>query len=42
MASIAFLALALFFVLIDVIGWWSGAPFVYAGMNSIVVRSGAR
>ena len=38
MASIAFLALALFFVLVDVIASWSGAPFVYAGRNSIIVR----
>jgi len=41
MSSIAFLGLALLFVIIDVIGHWSGAPFVYAGMNSIVVYAGS-
>ncbi|CAN7937080.1 unnamed protein product [Ixodes hexagonus] len=40
MASTAFLTLALFYYIIDVRGFWSGAPFTYAGMNSIAVYVG--
>ncbi|CAN8019535.1 unnamed protein product [Ixodes persulcatus] len=40
MASTAFLLLALFYYIIDVQGFWSGAPFTYAGMNSIAVYVG--
>jgi hypothetical protein len=37
MSSIAFLALALFYVTVDLLRVWSGSPFVYPGMNSITV-----
>lgn len=40
MASTAFLLLALFYYIIDVCSFWSGAPFTYAGMNSIAVYVG--
>lgn len=33
-SSIAFLLLTILYVLIDVLAWWSGAPFRYAGKNS--------
>ncbi|ELT89271.1 hypothetical protein CAPTEDRAFT_227545 [Capitella teleta] len=37
LASMAFVLLAVFYLLIDVHGLWSGAPFLYPGMNSIAV-----
>ncbi len=33
--------LALFYLVVDVFGWLSGAPFRYVGMNSIVVYVGS-
>eukprot|EP00898_Chlorokybus_atmophyticus_P004566 jgi/Chlat1/510/Chrsp103S01094 len=33
-ASIAFATL---YMLVDVLGWWTGAPFNYVGMNSIAI-----
>lgn len=39
-SSLAYLLLALFYVIIDVLKWWSGTPLVYAGMNSILLYVG--
>ncbi|XP_070384598.1 heparan-alpha-glucosaminide N-acetyltransferase isoform X5 [Dermacentor albipictus] len=39
-ASTAFFLLAILYYLIDVCGWWSGAPLVYPGMNSLAVYMG--
>ncbi|KAM8842934.1 heparan-alpha-glucosaminide N-acetyltransferase [Synchiropus picturatus] len=36
----AFVLLALVYYAVDVMRWWSGAPFVYPGMNSILVYVG--
>ncbi|XP_076461183.1 heparan-alpha-glucosaminide N-acetyltransferase-like isoform X2 [Babylonia areolata] len=36
-ASFAFLVLTAFYLLIDVWGLWTGQPFTYPGMNSIVI-----
>jgi heparan-alpha-glucosaminide N-acetyltransferase len=36
-AGLDFCLLAALFLLVDVAQLWAGAPFVYAGMNSIVV-----
>ncbi len=36
-AALGNASLALFYGLVDVLRTWSGAPFKYAGMNSIVV-----
>ena len=36
-ASSAFLLLALFYFLIDVKSIWTGNPFIYPGMNSIII-----
>ncbi|XP_060079282.1 heparan-alpha-glucosaminide N-acetyltransferase-like [Ylistrum balloti] len=36
-ASFAFIVLSFFYVVIDILHWWDGDPFVYPGMNSIVV-----
>lgn len=36
-ASFAFILLTLLYIFIDVLGWWSGRPFTYTGMNSIVI-----
>ncbi|XP_041367487.1 heparan-alpha-glucosaminide N-acetyltransferase-like [Gigantopelta aegis] len=33
----AFILLAIMYVFIDILDWWSGAPFIYPGMNSIVI-----
>ncbi|KAG1684726.1 Heparan-alpha-glucosaminide N-acetyltransferase [Nymphon striatum] len=41
MASFAFFLLAALYVIIDVKFWWSGSPFVYPGMNSILVYVGS-
>jgi heparan-alpha-glucosaminide N-acetyltransferase len=37
MASFGFIMLSVFYYLIDVARIWSGAPFRYVGLNSIVV-----
>lgn len=39
-ASTAFFLQAILYYLIDVCGWWSGAPLVYPGMNSLAVYMG--
>lgn len=36
-----FLALGVSFMLVDYRRWWSGAPFRYVGMNSIVIYAGS-
>uniref|UniRef100_A0A3Q2ZA87 Heparan-alpha-glucosaminide N-acetyltransferase n=1 Tax=Kryptolebias marmoratus TaxID=37003 RepID=A0A3Q2ZA87_KRYMA len=40
MACFAFVLLVLVFYTVDVKKWWSGAPFYYPGMNSILVYVG--
>ncbi|KAL8574907.1 hypothetical protein ACOMHN_063601 [Nucella lapillus] len=40
LAGMAFLLLALFYLLIDVFKMWNGAPFLYPGMNPIVLYVG--
>uniref|UniRef100_A0A8C6UB91 Heparan-alpha-glucosaminide N-acetyltransferase n=1 Tax=Neogobius melanostomus TaxID=47308 RepID=A0A8C6UB91_9GOBI len=40
LACFAFVLLLLIYYIIDVRKWWSGAPFYYAGMNSILVYVG--
>ncbi|XP_061570617.1 heparan-alpha-glucosaminide N-acetyltransferase [Cololabis saira] len=40
LACLAFVLLVLVFYSIDVKKWWSGAPFYYPGMNSILVYVG--
>lgn len=39
-SALAYFLLALFYILIDVLNWWSGTPLVYAGMNSIILYVG--
>lgn len=40
LACFAFVLLVLIYYIVDVRKWWSGAPFYYAGMNSILVYVG--
>ncbi|KTF89251.1 hypothetical protein cypCar_00004673 [Cyprinus carpio] len=40
LSCFAFVALVVFYYLVDVKKWWSGAPFYYPGMNSILVYVG--
>uniref|UniRef100_A0A1A8HJZ3 Heparan-alpha-glucosaminide N-acetyltransferase n=3 Tax=Nothobranchius korthausae TaxID=1143690 RepID=A0A1A8HJZ3_9TELE len=40
LACFAFVLLVLLFYTVDVKRWWSGAPFCYPGMNSILVYVG--
>uniref|UniRef100_A0A8C1XUR1 Heparan-alpha-glucosaminide N-acetyltransferase n=1 Tax=Cyprinus carpio TaxID=7962 RepID=A0A8C1XUR1_CYPCA len=40
LSCFAFVALVVFYYLVDVKKWWSGAPFFYPGMNSILVYVG--
>ncbi|CAL8331796.1 unnamed protein product [Merluccius merluccius] len=40
LACFAFVALLLVYHIVDVKRWWSGAPFYYPGMNSILVYVG--
>nr|XP_026647760.1 heparan-alpha-glucosaminide N-acetyltransferase isoform X2 [Zonotrichia albicollis] len=40
MSCFAFILLLLIYYLVDVKKWWSGAPFLYPGMNSILVYTG--
>lgn len=39
-SSLAFLFLILCYIVIDVKCWWSGKPFLFAGMNSIIMYVG--
>lgn len=39
-SSIAFFLLSLCYVLVDVKKWWSGKPFLFAGMNAILMYIG--
>lgn len=40
LACFAFVLLVLIYYIVDVKKWWSGAPFYYPGMNSIIVFVG--
>ncbi|XP_031727819.1 heparan-alpha-glucosaminide N-acetyltransferase isoform X1 [Anarrhichthys ocellatus] len=40
LACFAYVLLVLVYYTVDVKGWWSGAPFYYPGMNSILVYVG--
>ncbi|XP_037554208.1 heparan-alpha-glucosaminide N-acetyltransferase [Nematolebias whitei] len=40
LACFAFVLLVLIYYTVDVKKWWSGAPFYYPGMNSILVYTG--
>ncbi|XP_072319321.1 heparan-alpha-glucosaminide N-acetyltransferase isoform X1 [Eucyclogobius newberryi] len=40
LACFAFVLLVLIYYIVDVRKWWSGAPFYYPGMNSILVYVG--
>jgi len=40
MAGMAFILLSLFYILIDRKKYWNGSPFIYVGMNSIVIYMG--
>jgi len=39
-SSMAFLLLTICYVLVDVLSWWSGSPFLYPGMNAILLYVG--
>jgi len=39
-SSFAFILLAILYFVIDMRNWWKGQPFVYAGMNSILLYNG--
>lgn len=39
-SALAYFLLTIFYILIDVLKWWSGTPLVYAGMNSILLYVG--
>jgi heparan-alpha-glucosaminide N-acetyltransferase len=41
MAGIGFLVLSLLYTVVDILKHWSGSPFRYMGMNSIVVYAGS-
>ncbi|ESO82197.1 hypothetical protein LOTGIDRAFT_135049, partial [Lottia gigantea] len=36
-ACFAFILLTILYVFMDILQWWKGGPFVYPGMNSIVI-----
>jgi heparan-alpha-glucosaminide N-acetyltransferase len=36
-AGSGLIGLSVCYVLVDVLKWWSGAPFLYLGMNSILI-----
>jgi len=40
MAGTGNLAIALCYIFVDVINFWNGAPFIYVGMNSILIYVG--
>ncbi|XP_062520887.1 heparan-alpha-glucosaminide N-acetyltransferase-like [Corticium candelabrum] len=42
MAGISFILLTIFYYVIDIKKWWTGAPFYFLGMNSILVYVGHR
>ena len=37
--GLAFLFMAVVYILVDAKRWWSGAPFLYAGKFSNVIRA---
>lgn len=39
-SALAYFLLTVFYILIDVLNWWSGTPLVYAGMNAILLYVG--
>ncbi|CAH1170184.1 unnamed protein product [Phaedon cochleariae] len=39
-SSLAFLMLSITYILVDMKKWWSGKPFLYAGMNAILMYIG--
>ncbi|XP_065909111.1 heparan-alpha-glucosaminide N-acetyltransferase-like [Dysidea avara] len=41
MGGTAFLLLSVMYFCIDTIKWWNGVPFIYPGMNSIMVYCGS-
>ncbi|CAG0879332.1 unnamed protein product [Darwinula stevensoni] len=38
--SMAFFLLTVSYILIDILKWWNGSPFIYPGMNAIVMYAG--
>ncbi|RNA25661.1 heparan-alpha-glucosaminide N-acetyltransferase [Brachionus plicatilis] len=40
MASIGLFSLSVLFILVDILDWYSGTPFLYMGRNSIVIYIG--
>ncbi|XP_060728609.1 heparan-alpha-glucosaminide N-acetyltransferase isoform X1 [Tachysurus vachellii] len=40
MGSMSFVLLAMVYFVVDIMGWWGGQPFIYPGMNSILVYVG--
>ena len=40
MGGTGFLALALLYFIVDVNQWWNGTPFIFVGMNSIIIYVG--
>lgn len=39
-ACFGYFLLSLFYIIVDVLNWWNGAPFFYPGMNSILLYVG--
>jgi len=39
--GLAYFVMAIIYLVVDVKKWWSGAPFLYAGLNSIVLYLGS-
>ncbi|XP_063729761.1 heparan-alpha-glucosaminide N-acetyltransferase-like isoform X2 [Symsagittifera roscoffensis] len=39
-ACLGFTILAILYIMVDVLKWWDGAPFTYAGMNSLLLYVG--
>ncbi|XP_034158615.1 heparan-alpha-glucosaminide N-acetyltransferase isoform X7 [Pangasianodon hypophthalmus] len=40
MGSMSFVLLGVMYFVVDIKGWWGGQPFIYPGMNSILVYVG--
>ncbi|KAF7710378.1 hypothetical protein HF521_009250 [Silurus meridionalis] len=40
MGSMSFVLLGMMYFFVDIKGWWGGQPFIYPGMNSILVYVG--
>ncbi|XP_017320515.1 heparan-alpha-glucosaminide N-acetyltransferase isoform X5 [Ictalurus punctatus] len=40
MGSMSFVLLGMMYFVVDINGWWGGQPFIYPGMNSILVYVG--